>query len=319
MNGAERRPVALVTGASRGIGRGIAEALAAAGFSVAINYRGNREAAAETSSACRGISSRFPQSEMESARYEVFQADIGVRGDRERLLEEVVGSYGTIDALVNNAGMAPRQRADLLETAETSFEELIRTNLQGPYFLTQSLARLWLDGNRGSRKEIASGATAAAVAPVAPATAAEATPDTAAPVSPATAARNTTSTASSVLPGGRKIVFITSISADTASLNRGEYCVSKAGLAMAVQLFAWRLADRGIQVYEVRPGIVATDMTSGVREKYDALIGDGVVPQKRWGMPADVGAAVRALLSGGFSYSTGAVIPVDGGFHISRL
>lgn len=270
-----RRPVALVTGASRGIGRGIAEELASAGFSVAINYKGNREAALECSASCVGIALRNPSPEKGTARFEAFQADVGDRRDRTRLVSEVYESFGTIDALVNNAGMGPRQRADLLDATEESFEEIIRTNLQGPYFLTQDVTRRWVAETAGG--------------------------------------------AHGVISGGRKVIFISSISAETASINRGEYCVSKAGIAMAVKLFAARLADENIQVYEVRPGIVATDMTAGVKEKYDRLIGDGIVPQKRWGVPKDVGTAVASLLAGSFSYSTGAVIPVDGGFNISRL
>lgn len=259
-------PVALVTGASRGLGRGIALELAKAGFSVGINYAGNRKAAEETQAACREVA---PSNEQQ---FEIFQADIGRREDRERLSEEVWKTFGHLDALVNNAGMAPRVRADILEASEESFEELIRVNLQGPYFLTQRIARQWVEQKLLSR-----------------------------------------------IPGGFKIVFVTSISADTASTQRGEYCISKAGLAMAVKLWASRLAEAGIQVYELRPGIMATDMTAGVKAKYDALIEQGLVPQKRWGTPEDVGKAVRSLLEGNFPFSTGSVIHVDGGFHVSRL
>ncbi len=259
-------PVALVTGASRGLGRGIAIALAQGGFSVGINYAGNRKAAEETQEFCKDIA---PSTEQ---RFEIFQADIGKREDRERLVAEVWNAFGQIDALVNNAGIAPRVRADILEASEESFEELIRVNLQGPYFLTQQVARRWVKESLLSR-----------------------------------------------ISGGFKIVFVTSISADTASTQRGEYCVSKAGLAMAVKLWASRLAEAGIQVYELRPGIMATDMTSAVKAKYDPLIEQGLVPQKRWGTPEDVGKAVRSLLEGDFPFSTGSVIHVDGGFHVSRL
>ncbi len=259
-------PVVLVTGASRGLGRGIALRLAAQGQSVAINYRGNEAAALETAALCRAAATSPAQ------RFVPIQADIGGKTDRERLLAEVLREFGRIDALVNNAGIGPRARADITVASEESFEELLRVNLQGPYFLTQSVARHWLQEK------------------------------------PAPA-----------LPTGFKIVFVTSVSANTVSLNRGEYCVSKAGLAMAVQLWAERLAAENIQVFEIRPGIMATDMTAGVRDKYDALLETGIVPQRRWGTAQDVGLAVGAVLAGQFPFSTGAVIPVDGGFHLHRL
>lgn len=258
--------VALVTGAGRGIGRGIAVELAAAGFSVAVNYRTNGEAAARTARLCEEAASAA------LARFPTVQADVSSAEGRARLISAVEAELGTIDALVNNAGIAPKVRADILEASEESFIELMRVNLQGPYFLTQAIARGWISG---------------------------------APPSP--------------LPGGRKIVFVTSISADTASLNRGDYCVSKAGLSMAVQLFAWRLAGQGIPVFEVRPGIIKTDMTAAVQERYERLIAEGLVPQKRWGTPEDVGRAVRHLLTDGFVFSTGSVLYSDGGLHISRL
>jgi NAD(P)-dependent dehydrogenase (short-subunit alcohol dehydrogenase family) len=259
-------PVALVTGSSRGLGRGIAVELAGAGLSVAVNYQGNRSAAEETCGLCRAAAAGAAQA------FQAFQADIGSRADRTRLVEEVFARFGRLDALVNNAGMAPRVRADLVDASEESFEELMRVNLQGPYFLTQAVAKRWLaDG------------------------------------SPA------------LLSGGRKIVFVSSMSAETVSINRGEYCVSKAGLAMAVKLWAVRLAGKGVQVFELRPGIMATDMTAKVKGKYDELIGQGLVPEGRWGTPEDVGRAVKALVSGGFNFSTGSVVQCDGGFFISRL
>jgi len=284
-------PVALVTGSSRGLGRGVALELAAAGWSVAIHYSGNRPAAEETAELCRGASkagagvaaqSATPAGAPSSgasvcaapdARFDIFQGDLSSAESRAELAASVSAAYGEIDALVNNAGMAPRVRADLLEATEESFEELIRTNLQGPYFLTQAFARRWL---------------------------AQGAPE-------------------SRLRHGRKIVFVTSISAATVSVGRGEYCISKAGLSMAAGLWAARLAAEGIQVYEVRPGIMATDMTSGVKGKYDALLEQGLVPQRRWGTPQDVGLAVRSLLAGDFPFSSGTIIDVDGGFHISRL
>lgn len=257
-----RSPVALVTGASRGIGRGIAEELAAAGWSLVINYCGNEKAAKESEASCRSRAVHAEQS------FVTVQADISRAGDRERLAETAWNHRGGIDALVNNAGIAPALRADLLDASEESFNEIITTNLGGPYFLTQLVARRML----------------------------------------AQAAEHR-----------RSIVFITSVSAETASVNRGDYCLSKAGLAMAAKLWAARLASDDIGVYEVRPGIMATDMTTAVKEKYDALIAEGLVPQKRWGTAADVGRSVRSLLQGDWAYSTGSVIHVDGGFHLSRL
>lgn len=261
----ERAPVALVTGAGRGIGRGIAEELAAAGWSVAVNYCGNAEAAEAAVSACRRLASAPGQ------QFAAVRADISSRQEREELIERAWSLAGGVDALVNNAGIAPKMRADILDSAEESFEELLKTNLQGPYFLTQAVAR----------RMIGAGAGGAGIP--------------------------------------KSIVFITSVSAETASVSRGEYCVSKAGLAMAVKLWSARLAKDGIGVYEVRPGIMATDMTAGVKEKYDALIAEGLVPAARWGTPADVGKAVRSLLGGDWAYATGSVVHVDGGMHVPRL
>jgi NAD(P)-dependent dehydrogenase (short-subunit alcohol dehydrogenase family) len=255
-------PAALVTGASRGIGRGIALELAAAGWRVAINYAGNAAAAADTLGAVRAA----------GGDGFAVQGDIAIAADRERLLAETVERFGRIDLLVNNAGIAPAVRADLLEAGEESFDRLIAVNLKGPYFLTQLAARQMLRQAPGSEG-----------------------------------------------PRGR-IVTISSISAYTASTNRGDYCVAKAGLAMMTKLFADRLAGEGINVYEIRPGIVATDMTGAVKEKYDRLILEqGVTPIRRWGTPEDVGRAVRAIAEDRFPFSTGAVFDVDGGFHLRRL
>lgn len=256
-----RAPAVLISGAGRGIGRGIAEALAGAGWSVAVNYCGNAAAAAETVETCRK-KARSPEQ-----RFVALQADISSAEDRKRLAEEAWTEMDGLEALVNNAGIAPKVRADILDATEESFETIIRTNLQGPYFLTQDIARRMAE--RGG--------------------------------------------------GRRSIVFITSVSAETASLNRGDYCVSKAGLAMAAKLWAARLADSGISVFEVRPGIMATDMTAGVKEKYDALIAEGLVPAKRWGSPEDVGKAVRDLVSGDWEYASGSVVHIDGGMHLPRL
>jgi NAD(P)-dependent dehydrogenase (short-subunit alcohol dehydrogenase family) len=199
------------------------------------------------------------------------RGDLARPADRLRLVDELGARLGVVNALVNNAGRAPRVRADLLEATEDSFEELLRTNLQGPYFLTQAIARDQVARRRADPSFAAS------------------------------------------------IVFITSVSAEMASPNRGEYCVSKAGLSMAVRLFATRLAGDGIPVYEVRPGIIATDMTAGVRDTYDRRIADGLVPDARWGQPDDVGRAVAALVRGDLPYATGTVVHIDGGLSIPRL
>lgn len=258
--------VALVTGASRGLGRGIAEALAADGLSVAIHYATNEAAAKQTQMACRKLAPRADQ------QFVLVAGNVASGDDRRRLVDETLAALGRLDALVNNAGMAPRVRADILDAGEESFDELIAVNLKGPYFLSQAVARHWLQRRGESR-----------------------------------------------LPGGYKLVFVSSVSAYMASVNRGEYCVSKAGLAMATKLWATRLAAEGVQVFEVRPGIMATDMTAGVKEKYDALIAQGLVPQGRWGTAEDVGRAVAALLGGSLPFSTGDVLNVDGGMHLQRL
>ncbi len=261
-------PAALVTGGSRGIGRGICLSLARAGFGVAINYTSNAQAAEE----CKRLCVQAAPAE-QKAKFETIQADISDPKGRGRLLEFIEGEWGWLDVLVNNAGVAPEVRADLLEATEESFDRLIATNLKGPYFLTQAVANYWVAGLQ-------------------------------------------------YLPAGRakpRVVNISSLSAYAASVNRGDYCVSKAGLSMATQLFALRLAEFGINVYEVRPGIIATDMTAGVKEKYDRMIAEGLTPIARWGTPEDVGRAVTAIAQGAFPFSTGEVINVDGGFHLRRL
>ncbi len=255
------RRTALVTGGSRGIGRGIVLALAAQGWAVVVNYRGNAQAAAETVQAAEVLGSQAL----------AVQADIGDAADRERLVQAALDRFGRLDLLVNNAGMAPRVRLDLLETTEASYDEVLAVNLKGPFFLTQRVARTLIDlAQRGVVAQPA-------------------------------------------------IVNIGSISAYTSSVNRGEYCISKAGLSMMTALFAHRLAEHGINVYEVRPGIIETDMTSAVKGKYDALIGEGLTPIRRWGQPDDVAQAVVAIAEGRLPFSTGEVINVDGGFHLRRL
>jgi 3-oxoacyl-[acyl-carrier protein] reductase len=252
---------ALVTGAGRGIGRGIALALAEQGWAVAVNYRGNAEAAADT----------VRDAERAGGRALALQADVAKAGDRERLVAETLAQLGRIDLLVNNAGMAPRQRMDILETSEESYDEVMAVNLKGPFFLTQRVANAMLELLEADVIE----------AP--------------------------------------QIINIGSISTYTSSPNRGEYCLSKAGMGMMTALFADRLAEHGINVYEIRPGIIATDMTRVVQDKYDRLIGEGLTPIQRWGQPDDVGRAVVAIAEGYLPFSTGEVINVDGGFHLRRL
>ncbi|MEN9633749.1 MAG: hypothetical protein RL077_2153 [Verrucomicrobiota bacterium] len=255
---------ALVTGASRGIGRGIAIELARAGYRVAINYAGNAEAAAEALALVRSA----------GGDGFVVQGDVAVAADRARLVEVTLANFGRIDLLVNNAGVAPKVRADLLEAGEESFDRLFAINLKGPYFLSQLVAKQMLGQARDAE-------------------------------------------------GFRgRMVNITSISVYAASINRGDYCMVKAGLAMMTKLFADRLASESINVYEIRPGVIATDMTGGVKEKYDKLIitdERGITPIRRWGRPDDIGRAVRAIAEDRFPFSTGAVFDVDGGFHLHRL
>ncbi|RPI23997.1 MAG: 3-ketoacyl-ACP reductase [Acidobacteria bacterium] len=260
--------VAVVTGSSRGIGRGIAIELARAGWSVVINYVSDEGAAAECRNLCRQCS---PPSA--DATFEIIQADVSRSEDRNRLLACVEEKFGWVDLLVNNAGVAPKLRADLLEASEESFDRLVGINLKGPFFLSQLFSNWWIK-------------------------------------------RIDTSGADRERP---RIVIVSSMSAYTASTNRGDYCLTKAALGMLTKLFAVRLADYGINVYEIRPGIIATDMTGPVKQKYDKLIADGLTPIRRWGEPADVGQAVRAVAEDRFPFSTGEVFNVDGGFHLQRL
>ena len=265
-------PVALITGASRGIGRGIALELAKSGHDLVINYAGNVEAARRTVSDCVAAA----QASRKTIRAEICQADISKSGDRKKLVEFTKSEFGWISLLVNNAGVAPDVRADILEATEESFDRLMAINVKGPYFLTQQVGKWMIEQV----------------------------------CSPQPASR---------APLRLKIVTISSISAYTASTNRGDYCVSKAALSMLTPLFASRLAANGINVYEIRPGVIATDMTGAVKEKYDKLIADGLTPIQRWGTPEDIGRAVAAIASDVFPFSTGEVINVDGGFHLRRL
>jgi NAD(P)-dependent dehydrogenase (short-subunit alcohol dehydrogenase family) len=250
----------LITGASRGIGRCLAEKLAARDVQLILTAR--------SEAALREFAERF-RHDRSTVTY--VKADVTVADDRQRLVQTVQDRWGCLDLLVNNAGRAPHQRIDLLETTETSYDEVMATNLKGPFFLTQLVARAMIELLRAGKIH------------------------------------------------NPKIINIGSLSAYTSSPNRGEYCISKAGVAMMTTLFADRLAEFGIRVYEVRPGIIRTDMTAMVRDKYDRLFKEGVTPIARWGEPEDVARAVVALAQDALPYSTGEVINVDGGFHLRRL
>lgn len=258
--------MALVTGASRGIGRAIAIELARVNYDVMINYAANSDAADEACAAVRAAAAN------EDARVATCRANVAAASDRENLLKKTREQFGRLDFLVNNAGIAPEKRIDLLDATVESFDQVIGVNLKGPYFLTQAVAR-WMIEQQSSGID---------------------------DYRPA-------------------IVNITSISAYAASPERGDYCVSKAGLSMMTKLYAARLANEGVNVYEIRPGVISTDMTAGVKAKYDRLIDADLTPIKRWGTPEDVGRAVAAIATGMFSFSTGEVINVDGGFHLRRL
>ena len=255
------KPVALVTGGSRGIGRGISLALAKEGYRVLVNYISNLDAADET---CRLIEAAGGQAES-------CQADISAAEHRELLLDYCLEHLGRIDLLVNNAGIAPPNRYDLLEMPAESFDLVVNTNLKAPFFLTQAVAKLMIQQLRDK-----------------------------------------------TIPSAT-IVNISSISAYAVSTNRGEYCISKAGVSMATALFAVELAQYGIRVYEIRPGVIDTDMTSAVKKKYDKLVAEGFSPIKRWGTPEDVGKAVATAARGDLPFSTGEVINVDGGFHLRHF
>lgn len=255
------RNVALVTGGTRGIGLGIARELAVSGFDLAVN--GVRPESAVTD----------VLDELRAQKVDVIycQGNLASSTDRNAIMDKVRDHYGRLNVLVNNAGMAPRERRDILEATEESFDEVIGVNLKGNYFLTQRAANWMIELKKADSEFNAS------------------------------------------------IVNISSISATVASVNRGEYCISKAGISMATQLFAVRLGAFDIPVFEVRPGVIYTDMTSGVKAKYDALIDEGLCVTPRWGEPRDVGKAVSALALGNFPYSTGQVIMVDGGMTLQRL
>lgn len=253
--------LALVTGGASGIGLGISEALAREGFDLAICGRRDESQMQEPLNRLRQL----------GADVHYVSADMGSREDRARLIETLRERAGRLDVLVNNAGVGPRERKDLLDATEESYDWVMDINLKGPYFLTQAAANWMIE-----QQEAASSFRGA-------------------------------------------IINIGSISSTTASVNRGEYCISKAGMGMMTQLWAVRLGEVGIPVYEVRPGIIHSDMTSAVTEKYDRMIANGLLVQPRWGEPDDVGRAVAMLARGDLAYSTGQVVMVDGGFSIDRL
>ena len=259
------RPVAFITGASRGIGRCIAIELARSEYNIAGS---TRVVSQNTDKGILEVKSRVEELGTECLP---IQGDVSLLEDHERMINAVLDRYGRIDLLVNNAGVAPEKRLDVLETTPESFDRVFSINSRGPFFLTQRVAR----------QMIAQLLAAHSIKP--------------------------------------KIVFVTSVSAYMSSPSRAEYCVSKAALSMTAAIFADRLSQHGINVYEVRPGIIKTDMTDQVQEKYDRLFEEGLVPQGRWGLAEDVGKAVVALVSGSFEYSTGAVIEVSGGMNIRRL
>jgi NAD(P)-dependent dehydrogenase (short-subunit alcohol dehydrogenase family) len=251
---------ALVTGASRGIGRAIALRLAREGYAVAVNYHSSAAAADEVVAEIRQL----------GGQAFAIQADVAVSADRERLVSQTVARFGRLDVLVNNAGITSPGRRDLLEATEESWDQVFATNLKGPFFLAQRAAREMIE----SPKQDKSGGT---------------------------------------------IVNVSSISAFAVSSNRADYCIAKSAMQMMTWLLAERLAEHGIRVFEVCPGVIESDMTAPVREKYDKLIADGLSPIRRWGTPDDVASAVAAVVSDSFPFSTGERIHVDGGFHIRRL
>jgi NAD(P)-dependent dehydrogenase (short-subunit alcohol dehydrogenase family) len=262
------RPVAIVTGASRGIGKGIAKELVSLGYDLVINYL-------DFTNDGELDESRAVQTQKEindlGAECEILRGDVSSSEDRARLVDLSKNKFGRCDMLVNNAGVAPLKRLDLLDATEESFDRVMGINLKGPYFLTQLVAN-WMVEHKKTNPE-----------------------------------------------RSFRIVNTGSISAYTSSPARGEYCLSKAGISMMTMLYADRLAEYGIGVFEIRPGIIATDMTSVVKDKYDKLIAEGLTPIKRWGQPEDIAKAVGAIAQGRLDFSTGQVINVDGGFHLRRL
>jgi NAD(P)-dependent dehydrogenase (short-subunit alcohol dehydrogenase family) len=262
----ESKKIAFVTGAGRGIGRGIALALAQEGFIVAGNGR-----TFNPDDTTKGLFEVKKTIEQTGETFFPLKGDISSDQDRQDMVNAIIQKYDKIDVLVNNAGVSPLKRSDLLETTAESYDRVMNINLKGPFFLTQMIANKMIEYKRKSTK-----------------------------VEP-------------------KIIFVTSISVYYSSPSRAEYCISKAGLSSVSSLFAHRLAAEGISVYEIRPGIIETDMTATVKDKYDKLIHEGLIPQNRWGTPEDIGRSVAALARGDFPYATGTVIEASGGMQIQRL
>jgi len=262
------RPVVIVTGASRGIGRAIAIELASLGYDLMVNHF-------DLDASGKPDESKALQTQKEikklGAKCEILRGDVSSTEDRKKLVDLAKSKFGRCDMLVNNAGVAPLKRMDILEATEESYDRVMGINLKGPYFLTQAVANWMIEQKKRYLHRVF------------------------------------------------RIVNISSMSAYTSSPARGEYCVSKAGVSMMTKLYADRLAEYNIGVFEIRPGIIATDMTSVVKDKYDKLIADGLTPIKRWGQPEDVAKAVGAIAEGRLDFSTGQVINVDGGFHLRRL
>jgi NAD(P)-dependent dehydrogenase (short-subunit alcohol dehydrogenase family) len=253
--------IAFITGGTRGIGFGIAMALGKAGFDLALNGMRNEGEVADALEEVRKL----------GVNVAYFQGNIAVREDRQAMLDKILSHFGAVNVLVNNAGIAPRERADILHAKEEIWDEVMEINLKGPYFLTQLFASYFVEMKVKN------------------------------PLFDAT------------------IINVSSISAFVASVNRGEYCISKAGIAMATKLWATRLGEYDVPVFEIQPGIIKTDMTAGVVEKYDKLFQEGISLQRRWGLPDDVGKVAAMLAQGNLPYATGQAIKVDGGLHIQRL
>ena len=256
------KPVAVITGASRGIGRSVAIALAAEGYDIAAISR---------SIDSEGMENLGPEVEKRGAQFFPVGLDISCTGCQKEVVSNILDRYGRIDFLINNAGVAPLLRNDVLEMSEESYDRVMNINLKGPMFFAQKIARemIWLKQQITDYKPV--------------------------------------------------MIFITSVSSVLSSTNRAEYCVSKAGLSMATTVFADRLSREGILVYELRPGIIATDMTAKIKDKYDNLINEGLVPQKRWGFPSDISKAVASIARGDWSFSTGMVFEISGGLNIHKL
>lgn len=256
------KPVAVITGASRGIGRAVAIALAAEGFDIAAIAR---------SVDSEGMEILGPEVEKHGGQFFPVGLDISCTGCQKEVVSNILERYGRIDILVNNAGIAPLQRNDLLEMTEESYDRVMNVNLKGPVFFAQKIAKemIWLKPQLSGYNPV--------------------------------------------------IIFVTSVSASLSTTNRTEYCVSKAGLSQATRVFADRLSKEDILVFELRPGIIQTDMTARIKDKYDKLIHEGLVPQKRWGLPEEIGKAVASIARGDWNFSTGMVFEISGGLNIHKL